>query len=270
VRARGGPSWWGEVDPESTPPVAGYVETRARPGAERVLETEDDGHPLLASWRYGLGRVSALTTEPTGPGTEPWRDWDGYGELLGRVLARTAADTSAPFVYEIIREPGGACLVAERRAAAVDLMPSAERVAGDGSANVALAFQQVSPDRFEVRLPLGAADALRVMAGAGRAGAGTTLGPRTRLALDPLNGDARELQVSPDVVDRLVVAVGATGGETWSMADAAAAAPTTPDAVSERTRLRELGPLFALLALLAYLVDVTYRRWPRRVSSIPS
>ncbi len=270
VRARGGPSWWGEVDPETTPPVAGYVETRARPGAERVLETEDDGHPLLASWRYGLGRVSALTTEPTGPGTEPWRDWDGYGELLGRVLARTAADTSAPFVFELIREPGGACLVAERRAAAIDLVPGAERLAADGSANVPLTFQQVAPDRFEVRLPLGSADALRVMAGAGRAGGGTTLGPRTRLALDALTGAARELQVSPDVVERLTVAVTATGGDTRSIADASAAGPSDPTAVSERARLRELGPLFALLALLAYLVDVTYRRWPRRVSSIPS
>jgi hypothetical protein len=54
------------------------------------------------------------------------------------------------------------------------------------------------------------------------------------------------------------------------MAQANAAGPSTPTAVSERARLRELGPLFALLALLAYLVDVTYRRWPRRVSSIPS
>ena len=128
VRARGGAAWWGEVDPESTPPLGGYVETRARPGAERVLETADEGHPVLASWRYGLGRVSALTTEPTGPGTEPWQGWDGYGELMARALARTASDTASPFAFRLDRDPDGALLVAERRAAgppARDPPPSA-------------------------------------------------------------------------------------------------------------------------------------------------
>ncbi|MEM9382970.1 MAG: VWA domain-containing protein [Planctomycetota bacterium] len=248
LRARGGPAWWGEVDPGSTPPVAGYVETRARPGAERVLETEEEGHPVLASWRYGLGRVSALTTEPTGPGTEPWQDWDGYGEVLGRVLARTAADTSAPFAFEVVREPGGACVVAERRAGPADLVPRAETVADDAGARESLPFARVAPDRFEARVLLDARSSLRLEAAAGRQGSDALVGPRTRLALDPLAGVARERQVAPEAATRFTNALAAVAPDGGSAA--------------VRTRLREFGPLLALLALLVYLADVTYRRRP--------
>ena len=39
---------------------------------------------------------------------------------------------------------------------------------------------------------------------------------------------------------------------------------TTSDAASvDRMRLRELAPLLALIALLLYLLDLAYRRWPR-------
>ena len=41
------------------------------------------------------------------------------------------------------------------------------------------------------------------------------------------------------------------------------AAPTAELAGPVRLRLREWAPLLALLALLAYLGDVAYRRWPR-------
>ena len=206
VRARGGPSWLGEVTAENVPPLAGYVETRPRPGAQRVLETEDEAHPVLASWRYGLGRVTAFTTEPTGPGTQPWSDWDGYGEMLARILARTAADSTAAFAYELQREPGGALLVAERRDAAERVSPSAERLL-EGASSVELIFEQVAPERFEARIAWDGSQSgtdLRVITGL----AG---GSRTRLALDSLT-PASELQVAPDTRQRLAAVLALTGG----------------------------------------------------------
>ena len=246
VRARGGAAWWGEVDPDSTPPLGGYVETRARPGAERVLETVDEGHPILASWRYGLGRVSAMTTEPTGPGTEPWQGWDGYGELMARALARTASDTAAPFAFRLDRDPDGALLVAERRAAAAGARPAAERVVEGADEPDRLAFEQVSPDRFEVRLPVRQDEGLRVLAGAADRPA------RERLALDALSGAGRELQVDPVVAGQLRAALAASPA-------AAGGADRTGGVVT----LRELSPWLAFFALLAYLLDIAYRRWPR-------
>ena len=246
VRARGGAAWWGDVDPAGTPPLAGYVETRARPGAERVLETEEEGHPVLASWRYGLGRVSALTTEPTGPGTEPWREWDGYGELMARALSRTAADTAAPFAFELVRAPEGALLVAERRSASADQRPAALRVPAAGGPGEALDLRRVAPGRYEAPVRLARSEGLRLVAGT------TDSPPRLRLALDPLAGGARELQVDPARAERLAAAL-----SPLAVAGDAGAGPVS---------WRELSPWFAALALLLYLLDIAHRRWPREAA----
>ncbi|QDU66132.1 VWA domain-containing protein [Engelhardtia mirabilis] len=257
VTGRGGRGWWGDVDPAGLPPLAGYVETRARPGAERVIETTDEAHPLLASWRYGLGRVSALTTEPTGPGTEPWRDWDGYGPLLARTLARTASDTAAPFVFELMADADELVLVAERRGAA-ELLPEAEFSGAPlpGAQPRALAFARVAPDRFEARWLPAAREPTQVVAGA--AGG---VGPRTRLAHAPLADPSFERLVDPRVDSRLVELVERTGGR---LRDASAVGSTSPLGGGERPLgLRRLWLAAALAALFVYLADVLVRRRPR-------
>ncbi|MCG8651906.1 MAG: VWA domain-containing protein [Pirellulales bacterium] len=106
VRARGGQGWWGDLDTGSIPQLAGYVEGKARPGAEVLLETREHQHPVLATWRYGLGRVTTLGTEPVGPGTQPWRDWRDYGKTLARILERSAADARDPFRFHCLDDGG--------------------------------------------------------------------------------------------------------------------------------------------------------------------
>lgn len=241
VRARGGRDWWGELDAARTPPVGGYVETTARSGAEVLLETAEEAHPILASWRYGLGRVTALTTELVGPGTEPWSGWDGYGELLARAVERTASDDAEPFAYELVRVPRGVLAVAEVRPAfrGADLDAPTANLDGDQE----FTLGQVAPDRYERLFPVAEDEGLRLTFGAGS---------RTRrLAVDPLAGGARERQVAPAVAAAFAARV-------------AAATPVPVANPAPHTTLREWAPFLALLALLAYLGDVAFRRWPRR------
>jgi Ca-activated chloride channel family protein len=280
VRVRGGEAWFGDLaqDPlgaRSLPPVAGYVETRARPGAERVIETSAEAHPILASWRYGLGRVTALTTEPTGPGSAPWREDGDYGAWLARALERTAADTLAPFVYTLVRVGGEALLVAERRApewdAATDdtpgeLAPRAElvpfaRATEDASRHAPWGFERVAADRHEARLPLAATDGLAVVCRAHAASdtGAIAVGPSTRLALEPLAGAAAERQVQPEASQSFAAAL--------ARSDAAAKANAQRADTHGVERLREYRHWLAILALLTYLADIAYRRWPRRAVS---
>ena len=256
VRGRGGRGWWGEVDPASVPPLAGYVETRVRPGAERVLETAAEAHPILASWRYGLGRVSALTTEPTGPGTAPWSEWKDYGSVLARVLTRTAADTSEPFAFRLTVDGEEALLIAERRGPG-DLAPQAEVLGPDAPRT--LAFQRVAPDRFEARWSPADPGPLRVEAGPRGDGA-----PRRRLVHAAPGGPAdREHLVDPRTAESLGEWIVSTGGRIHR--GSSGALGTVPVGGGEApVTLRPLWPLAVALALLAYLLDVYHRRRPRR------
>ena len=250
VRGRGSAAWWAGTDPESLPELAGYVETRARPGAEVLIETVDGAHPVLASWRYGLGRVSALTTEPAGEGTQPWRDWQGFGALVAQVLARTASSGDGPFLWSVERRGAEVVLRAERRRPGAEL-PEVRLLdpAADGPAPPV--FRERAPGLFEARLAQDPGRELRALAGA----RGTE--PRYRLCSPARADRSAELQVDPLAELSLPTLAAATGGSRL-------AGPSGALGMSggRALRLRELAPVLLLLSLLIYFGELVWRRRP--------
>ncbi|MFQ5506661.1 MAG: VWA domain-containing protein, partial [Planctomycetota bacterium] len=259
LEAQGGRGWWGDTDPRAVPAVHGYVETRKRPGADVLLRTREDRHPILASWRFGLGRVTALATEPTGPGSEGWRNWTGYGPFLARVLSRTAADGRLPFRFELRRRDHEIVLTA-RRLDRGSVLPKAH-VMDAGSVPRALSFRERAPGLFQASFGCPPERAARVVAGAqGRESA--TL----RLASGPREDLAGELQVDPARALDPDLAARATGGSAWRLEALGSFRPPTGGG-DRALAVQELGPLCLLLSLLLYLADLLWRRSPwRRVA----
>jgi len=255
VRGRGGSGWWGAVDPTEAPPLAGYVETRARPGAQTLLETAAASHPILASWRFGLGRVTALMTEPTGPGTAGWRDWDGYGAWLARVVARTSRDENGPFAFRMERRDHELWITAEPLVAAPG-WPEARLLEEDGSER-AVEFRERAPGWFTSVVPWSPQSEARMLAGAAL-GSGRML----RLVSPAREDVVDELQVDPDRRLDLSELAAATGG---SLIDAVDAGRPLATAGGQAPRsLLDLAPVALLLALLVFLGELLYRRFPLR------
>ncbi len=264
VEAQGGRGWWGDVDPKATPAAQGYVETRQRPGADVLVRTRQDRHPILASWRFGLGRVTAMTTEPTGPGTEGWKQWGDYGPFLARVLSRTAAGGRLAFRFELSRHDAKLELTATRLDRS-DVRPTA-RVSGDAGAETArdgeaFAFRERAPGVFVATIDWAADQPARVVAGA----EGRTRGS-LRLASRAHEDHNNEQQVDPESALDLTVAASATGGKSVPAAGASAAVLSTGGGTRPLT-LQRLWPLCLLLALFCYLGDLVWRRRPRRVGA---
>lgn len=260
LRARGGLGWWGETDPTSVPPLAGYVESRSRIGAEVVLQTAADEHPVLASWRYGLGRVSAFMTEPTGPGTGPWSEWKDYGSFLGRVLTRTASDVREPHRYTLTRHGARLTLRAEARVpnapaprAAWSFLDGTE-TAPRGARNP-LELRERAPG---VHTSTFVADPSRAIA----VHCGDPKRPY-RLASRAFADRAPEHQVDPRRALDLQLLAEATGGTHARLADAATLRPTAGRG-PRPLAIVDLAPWCLLLALFTYLADIVHRRWPRR------
>jgi len=253
IRAQGGESWWGEIEREELPPLSGYVETRRRPGAEVLVETADEGHPVLATWRYGAGRVSALTTEPTGPGTEGWRDWSGQGELLARVVERTAAEDPSGFRLRAVREPGGALVVLQSTRPSPSSAPGVRVGRGPDAAELALV--RVAPDRWQAHVEWDGRTPLCVEARAGGA-------PAARAVLPAHVGAASELQVPASAARALADRLGPLGArvDLASLPEEGVRVAALDGAAAPR--VRHLAPLLALLALLAYVADIALRRSP--------
>jgi len=251
---RGGPGWWGEVDRAAVPALFGYVETQARPGAEVLLEVEGGGHPVLSSWQYGLGRVTALMTEPVGDGTAGWGGWTDYGQWLARVAARTAGDLRG-FRYSVHRDDHRVRIEARRYGAALGVAPRAARLAAGDREGSPVEFRQVSPDHFMAEFVIDPQEELRLVAGGDAGDASTWL-------VAPARADvSAEHQVDPLTALDLATLARATGG-TWVDAtrEVTVGAAPAARAGSGALTLLELGPFAALLALALYLAELAFRR----------
>jgi Mg-chelatase subunit ChlD len=74
------------------PSLRGYVLTYPKPRAELLMRVDKD--PLLVSWRHGLGRVMAFTSDLSGRWGRDWVSWPGFSQWASQL----ARDTMRKFV----------------------------------------------------------------------------------------------------------------------------------------------------------------------------
>ena len=75
------------IPQNNLPALRGYVLTYPKPRAELLMRADKD--PLLVSWRYGLGRVLAFTSDLSGRWGKDWVAWQGFPQWASQ-LARDA------------------------------------------------------------------------------------------------------------------------------------------------------------------------------------
>ncbi len=260
VTGRGGRGWWGEVSPAEVPALNGYVETRPREGAEVLLETTANRHPVLATWKLGLGRVTALTTEPAGKGTGSWMEWEGYGPWLARVLARTAREERQPFAFSAERR-GTSVTVRARKLVAEEIVP---RVAWEGAGSVIL--QRRAPDVFSARLTVDPEEEGRFWGWGGADAAVPAEAPRRPFVSNAEDDVTPEPRMDPEEGVNLQALAEAAGGSFQSFDERGGFLPVMGGG-PHSLRVLRLWSLCLLLALLCYLADLVYRRWPNRERS---
>jgi uncharacterized membrane protein len=98
---------FGGIDASTIPALAGYVATTAKPPATVLLES-DTHDPLLACWRYGLGKALAFTSDLSTSWTAALRTWDGFGPLWTRMVRWTSRSTPPSRLHPHLRIEGDA------------------------------------------------------------------------------------------------------------------------------------------------------------------
>jgi uncharacterized membrane protein len=150
------------VDVGRFPPLGGFVDARRRATADTALITHDDQKPILASWRYGLGKVVALTTDLRADWKAGWSTFPEAGQVLRQAvrfaLRRRSAsasdvriavgDRTAEIAVELADDPEGTTAA-----------PSSVEVyafaAGGEPRLVPATLDRVAPGRFVARVPTG-------------------------------------------------------------------------------------------------------------------
>jgi Ca-activated chloride channel homolog len=89
------------------PVLSGYVATTRKDRATTALESEK-GHPLLAHWQYGLGRVVAWASEAQRGWTADWSKWGEASRFWSQAVRWTLpAPVRSDFQVSARLEPDG-------------------------------------------------------------------------------------------------------------------------------------------------------------------
>jgi len=245
---------------EKAPPLLGYVKTH-RKATTRVPLVTDMGDPLLATWRYGLGKVVAFTSDCKSRWGAMWvTSWqDGYNQFWAQVLRETAREPQGQFMDIRLERGEDDCGII------VDVMEDAATYANEADATATVYFnqaqamggrfapvrelklQQTGPGRYEAEFGAEEAGVYLV-----RARAGTRL-VSAGLVRNP-SGETATGQVDRSLLERVARM---TGGQV--VKDEQAALPEY-----ERAGFAhhvELRPALLMVLVVLFLVDVAVRRW---------
>ncbi|MFT3772343.1 MAG: VWA domain-containing protein [Minicystis sp.] len=252
------------VDVSRFPPLGGFVEARRRATAETALITREDQKPILASWRYGLGKVVALTTDLRADWKAGWSTFPEAGQVLRQAVrfALRRRGASASDVRVAVGERGAEINVeladdAEGTAAPASLEVYAFAASGDPKP-IPAALERVAPGRFVARV---ATTGQPFVVARVRDAAGGHVGE----AIGQIDAADEMAALGPD--ERALRALAAEGDGRFD--------PDARDALrTAGTRGREpvpLWPFFLLASAVLTCIDLWLRRLvrPRAAALVP-
>ena len=241
------------IDLGSAPALKGYVRTRAKETAEVLLESDSES-PILAHWRYGLGKTAIFTSGVKNRWAVDWLTWDGYGKFWSQLIRETMRRDGGGELDFVVDRVGDEAVVTIRAISEEglyrsDLRPSLEVVGSDG-VGLPLRLDQVGPATFEARYRIETSSdqpyVFRLTANG--------LGERSE-AIYYLYSD--EYRLYPPNAELLSTISEQTGGlllpEVEDIFDDHGESASVPT---------PLWPWLAGLALFTYLLDIAIRRVP--------
>lgn len=145
-----------EIDWKSVPPLGGYVATTLKPTAELVLMSHQED-PVLATWRYGLGRAAAFTSDAKAKWAVLWLRWRDFNRFWAQLVrwslrSGTRSDTIATLerrdgVGEITLD------AVDGKGDFVNFLDAQVGVVAPNRERTVIDLAQVGPGRYRGRFP---------------------------------------------------------------------------------------------------------------------
>jgi uncharacterized membrane protein len=245
------------------PALRGYVLTYPKQRAEMLMTAGED--PLLAGWRYGLGRVMAFTSDLSGRWGKEWVAWQGLPQWTGQLARDTMRKiVDAPMRAEFYPDGEAVKVVADffaKEGGFVNNLTLRGNISAPNQSTQQSAFQQSAPGRYEGKFTPGQRGIhFLTFFSEGNEGAAVSLATVPYVA--PFPKEYRELRPNYALLSRLAEQ---TGGEVLDRENFAAGMKRlyTPAPAKAARGSESWWPL-AAAALCAFLADLAARSWPRR------
>jgi uncharacterized membrane protein len=138
------------------PPLGGYVATSLKSSADMVLLTHQED-PLLATWRYGLGRTAAFTSDAKSKWAVLWLRWGGFNKFWSQLVRWTLrSGTRSDTVASVSRldETGEVVVDAiDAKGEFINFLDSQVGVVAPDKRRTVVELEQIAPGRYRGRFP---------------------------------------------------------------------------------------------------------------------
>jgi uncharacterized membrane protein len=145
-----------DIDWKSVPPLGGYIATTPKNAAEQVLRSQWDD-PVLATWRYGLGRAAAFTSDATSRWAQQWLQWRDFNKFWAQLVRWTLRSGSVGETTATVERRGsvGEVIVeaVDSRGAFVNHLDAQVGVVSPDKERRVIDLEQVGPGRYVGRFP---------------------------------------------------------------------------------------------------------------------
>jgi hypothetical protein len=244
------------------PPLRGYVLAYPKPAAE-VLLVSDKADPVLAVWRYGLGRTAAFTSDLRGRWGKAWVQWQDFGQFVSQLVRWTQRKTLRQNMWMNVALRDGKSEIT------VDLYNDLDEfinnatltgmVAVSGQASSPLALEQSAPGRYTGSFGVTGTGEYFITV-AGQDGRGETIEPRTTAFAIPYSA---EYVPRPQNLRLLRKLADLTSGQLLHVTDGFETLAELFQVAGDGQRPpRSLWYVLILAALLLYFFDIVARKLP--------
>ncbi len=145
-----------EIDWKGVPPLGGYVATTLKSTAELVLMSHQED-PVLATWRYGLGRSAAFTSDAKakwGVLWLRWRDYNKFWAQLTRWTLRSGSRSDTTAVVQRTDTTGEVVVDAvDGKGEFINFLDSQVGVVSPTRQRTVVDLEQIGPGRYRGRFP---------------------------------------------------------------------------------------------------------------------
>jgi Ca-activated chloride channel homolog len=147
-----------EIDWKNVPPLGGYVASSLKSTADLVLMSHQED-PVLATWRYGLGRSVAFTSDAKAKWGVLWLRWKDFNRFWSQLIRWTLRSGSRSDTVAVVerREDMGEIVVdaVDPKGEFINFLDSQVGVVSPNRERTVIDLEQIGPGRYRGRFPAG-------------------------------------------------------------------------------------------------------------------
>lgn len=142
---------------EGLPDLKGYILTTPKNRSTTILEgpEQEEPDPVLATWRYGIGKTAAFTSDLSANWASNWMGWDHYQAFVSQLVKDVSrVSTSNNMHLQAFTSGNTGIITAEDFGTDSPLYDIKAQVMGPDGENKTIALEQIAPNRYEGRFEL--------------------------------------------------------------------------------------------------------------------